>query len=138
LLCACLALLAVSSFVAPAAGALSGYAAMQYGTVYALDMVCPEAGQVIATYALVANAANGQEFTYSYGATLPLPADSSPQTTLSRVVPNVALSEYHFRITCQTAGGCNVNWDIVYYCKASSGTSHRQKEASAGPHLPRC
>lgn len=118
---ALLVLVAALAFASPAAAEFYGYAVLPYNTSYAMDMVCPNAGDVINEVVLQVAAANNAVLSYSYGSSLPLPADGQGNQISFVSGSSSAYSEYYFRVSCQTAGGCGVNWDVQYYCKSSTG-----------------
>lgn len=107
----------------------SGFAVLPYNVTYALDMVCPNAGDVLGDVAINAVATNqGATFASSWGSSLPLPPAVSGQSVNRIGVPS-STSEYYFTIRCETSAGCAINWDVLYYCKATTGTYIRAAAA---------
>jgi len=120
----CVVLLGLLSMTSIGAHAYSGLAVLPYNKEYALAMVCPNAGDKIAQFTLVAVAANGATFDYFYGTSLPLPSTVQSTSSLSYIaaVPSTAESNaVYFRIRCMTTTGCGLNYDFQYYCKSSTG-----------------
>lgn len=102
----------------------SGYAVLEHNVEYVLDMVCPTAGDVLAQIVISGEIINkGATFAATRSSSLPLPPGTGGLTTTSMVSGSTFTpSEYYFRIRCETVGGCAMNWDVMYYCKASTGT----------------
>ena len=102
----------------------SGFAVLPYNVEHALDMVCPNSGDVLGSIVVNVQVTNpGATFASARGSSLPLPAATGGRTSTSMVSGSTFTpSEYYFTIRCETADGCAVNWDVFFYCKASTGT----------------
>ena len=120
----CVVLLGLLSMTTTSVHAYSGLAVLPYNVEYALAMVCPNAGDKIAQFTLVADAADGARFDYFYGTSLPLPATVQSTSSLSYIssAPTTDQSNaLYFRIRCMTTTGCGLNFDFQYYCKSTTG-----------------
>jgi hypothetical protein len=110
----------------------SGFAVLPYNVEYALDMVCPNAGDVLGEIVLNAQVTNqGATFAVARGSSLPLTTSTGRTSTTMVTGSTNTPSEYYFTIRCETTGGCAVSWDVFYYCKASAGRFQTAAKSNA-------
>lgn len=120
----CCLLACCGACIPVSAAQYAGYAVLPYNVEYAIDMACPTVGDILAQVVASGDVMNpGATFAVSRGSSLPLPAATGGLTSMSYVSGIASTpSRYYLTIKCETTGGCVMNWDVMYYCKSSTGT----------------